>query len=86
MNHILIQSRLEEGNLNRMREIQFREPSADTERIQYNNNRIKTGSSKNIELLKAREGTAESSGATRFSNTSVDVQQIIVTNARNGTL
>ena len=46
MNHILIQSRSEEGKLNRMREIQFREPSADTERIQYNTNRIKTGSSK----------------------------------------
>ena len=50
-----------------MREIQFREPSADTERIQYNTNGMKTGSSKNIDLLKAREGTAESSGATRFS-------------------
>ena len=34
---------------------------------------------------KSREGTFESSGATRFSNTSVDIQQIIVTNARNGT-
>ena len=37
-----------------MREIQFREPPADTERIQYNTNRIKTGSSKNIELLKVK--------------------------------
>ena len=32
---------------------------------------------------KSREGTAESSGATKFSNTSVDVQSIIVTNAQN---
>ena len=74
MNHILIQSRSEEGNLNRMREIQFREPSADTERIKYNTNGIKTGSSKNIDLLKVREDTSESSGAPRFNNTSVDVQ------------
>ena len=28
--------------------------------------------------------TAESKGETRFSDTSVDVQQIIVTNSRNG--
>ena len=54
MNHILIQSRSEEGNLNRMREIQFREPSADTERNQYHTNGIKTGSSKNIDLLKVK--------------------------------
>ena len=32
---------------------------------------------------KSREVTAESSGATRFSNLSVEVQKIIVTNARN---
>ena len=54
-----------------MREIQFRETSADTERIKYNANEIKTGSSKNIDLLK---GTPESSGATRFSHTSVEFQ------------
>ena len=30
--------------------------------------------------------TAESSAATRFTNTSVDVQLVIVTNARNGIL
>ena len=41
-------------HLNRMREIQFRETSADTERIKYNTNRIKTGSSKNIDLLKVK--------------------------------
>ena len=38
-----------------MREIQFREPSADTERIQYKTNRIKTGSSKNIEFAQSQE-------------------------------
>ena len=57
-----------------MREIQFRETSAGTVRIKYNTNGIKTGSSKNIDLLKVRESTSESSGATRFSNISVDVQ------------
>ena len=39
-------------HLNRMQEIQFRETSADTERIKYSSNGIKTGSSKNIDLLK----------------------------------
>ena len=40
-------------NLNRMQEIQFRETSADTERIKYSSNGIKTGSSKNwFDLLK----------------------------------
>ena len=63
-----------------MGEIQFRETSADIERIKYNTNGIKTGCSKNI------KDTAEYSRATRFSNTSVDVQRIIVTNARNGKL
>ena len=57
-----------------MREMQFRETSADTERIKYNTNGIKT------------EVTAESSAATRFTNTSADVQLVIVTNARNGIL
>ena len=61
-----------------MREIQFRETSADTERIKDNTNGIKTGSSKNIDLLKSREDTAESSGATRFSNTSVDVSKSLL--------
>ena len=42
-------------HLNRMREIQFRETSADTERIKYNTNGIKTGSSKNIDLLKVKK-------------------------------
>ena len=40
-----------------MREIQFRQTSADTERIKYNTNGIKTGSSKNIDLLKSQEKT-----------------------------
>ena len=53
-----------------MREIQFREPSAYTERIKYNINGIKTGISRNS---KSTEDTAESGGATRFSNTFVDV-------------
>ena len=38
-----------------MWEIQFRETSADTERIRYNTNGIKTGSSKYIGLLKSQE-------------------------------
>ena len=63
-----------------MGEIQFRETSADIERIKYNTNGIKPGCSKNI------KDKAEYSGATRFSNTSVDVLRIIVTNARNGKL
>ena len=57
-----------------MRDIQPRETSADTERIKYNNNEIKTGSSKTLICSNSKEGTAESSGATRFNNTSVDVQ------------
>ena len=61
-------------HLNRMREIKFRETSADTERIKYSTNGIKTGSSKTLICAKSREGTAESSGATRWSNTSVEVQ------------
>ena len=55
--------------------MQFRETYTDTERIKYNTNGNKTGSLKNIDLhTRSREGTAESSGATRFSKTSVDVQ------------
>ena len=41
---------------------------------------------KTLICSKAREGTAESSGGTRFSNTSVDFLYIIITNARNGKL
>ena len=37
-----------------MREIQFRETSADTEQIKDNSNGIKTESSKNIDLLKVK--------------------------------
>ena len=40
--------------LNQMREIQFRETSADTERIKYNTNGIKTGSLKNINVLEVK--------------------------------
>ena len=57
-----------------MQEIQFRETSANTEQIKYYTNGIKNGSWKNIDMLKAREGTAEFSGAKRFNNFSVDVQ------------
>ena len=60
-------------HLNRLREIQFRETSADTERIKYNTSRIRTGFLKNIDLLWSREGTAEFSGRTRLRNTSVEV-------------
>ena len=38
-----------------MREIQFRETSADTERIKCNTNRIKTRSSQNIYLAESQE-------------------------------
>ena len=38
--------------LNRILQIQLREASAATEEIKYNTNGIKTGSSKNIDLLK----------------------------------
>ena len=86
MNHILIQSRSEEGNLNRMREIQFREPSAALSESSTILTESKPEVPKTLSCSKSREGTVESSGATRFSNTSVDVQQIIVTNVRNGTL
>ena len=41
---------------------------------------------KTLICSKSTEGTAESSGARRFSNTSVAVKKIIVTNARNGKL
>ena len=61
-------------HLNRMWEIQFRETSPDTEQIKYNTNGIETASSKKIICSKPREGTAESSGAKRFSDTSADVQ------------
>ena len=55
MNHILIFSQgQKKEHLDRMREIKFRETSADTEWIKYYANRIKTGSPKNIDLLKAQ--------------------------------
>ena len=41
-------------HLSRMREMQFRETSADTERIKYNANGTKTGSPKNIDLLRVK--------------------------------
>ena len=61
-------------HLNRMQEIQFRETSA----TMSESNTILTESKPKVQKIlifsKSREGTAESSGATRFSNTSVDVQ------------
>ena len=41
-------------HLNEMREIKFRETFVDTERIKYKTNKIKTGSSKNIDLPKVK--------------------------------
>ena len=78
MNHILILSRQKKEELNRTREIQFREISADFEWMKYNINGSRTGSSKNIDLLEALEGTAEFSGATRFSNTFIDIQKSLL--------
>ena len=58
-----------------MREIQFRETSLLT---LSESNAILTESKPEVQKTmicsKSREGTAESSGATRFSNTSVEVQ------------
>ena len=45
--------------------------------------KIKPEVQKILICSKSREGTAQSSGATRFSNTSVEVHQIFVINARN---
>ena len=53
MNHILIQGQKKE-QLNQKQEVQFREISSDTGRIKYNINGIKTGISKNIDLLKVK--------------------------------
>ena len=69
-----------------MREIQFRETSADTSESNTTLTKSKPEVQKTLICSKSREGTAESSAATRFSNTSVDPQYIIVTNARNGKL
>ena len=63
--------------------MQFNAPSALSE-----SNRILTESKPEVQKVlicsKSIESTAEFKRATRFSNTSVDVQQIIATNARNG--
>ena len=61
--------------LNRIKEMQFRAPSAETE-----SNRILTESKPEVQKMSVCSKSRE----TRFSNTSVDFQQIIVTNARNG--
>ena len=54
MNHILILSRSEEGTLKSNVRNTIQGDSADTERIKYNTNEIKTGSSRNIDLLKVK--------------------------------
>ena len=75
MDHILILSQCQKKeHLKRIREIQFSETSGDTEQIRCNTNEIKTKIQKRLIYSKSREGTAESNGATRFSNTSVEVQ------------
>ena len=60
--------------LNRMRETQFRDTSltltVSNTIIMESNPEVQ----KTLICSKSREGTAEFSGATRFSNTSVDVQ------------
>ena len=76
INHILIYLRSDE-----------RTPKSNMRNAIQESNRILTESKPEVQKMlisKSRESTAESKGATRFSNTSVDVQQIIVTNARNG--
>ena len=77
INHILIYLRSDEGT-----------PKSNTRNAIQESKRILTESKPAVQKMlicsKSREGTAESKGATRFSNASVDVQQIIVTNARNG--
>ena len=68
-----------------MRGIQFREPSATLSESNTTSAEAKPEVQKTLICSKSREGAAESSGATRLRNTSVDVQQTIVTNARNVT-
>ena len=77
INHILIYSRSDEGTT-----------KSNTRNAIQESNRILTESKPEVQKMlicsKSRKSTVESKEATRFSNTSVDVQQIIVTNARNG--
>ena len=84
MDHILIHSRSEEGT-----------PKSNTRNAiqgafcwQYST--ILTGSKpevqQRLDCSKSRENRAQSKGAARFNNSSVDVQQIVVTNTRNGKL
>ena len=67
-----------------MREIQFREILLTLSQSNTILTESKQEVQKTLICSKSREGTAESNGAKRFRNTSVAVQQIIVTNARNG--
>ena len=61
-------------HLNRMREIEFRETSADTERIKYNTNGIKTGSLKNIDLLKVKRRHSWIQWSNKIQRNTVKVQ------------
>ena len=54
MNHILILSMSEEGKPKSNARNTIQGDSADTEPIKYNTNGIKTGSLKNIDLLKVK--------------------------------
>ena len=84
MDHILLHSRSEEGT-----------PKSNTRNTiqrafcwQYSTilTESKPAVQQRLVCSKWRESTAQSKGATRFNNTSVDVQQIVVTNTRNGKL
>ena len=74
INHILIQSRSEERNLNRMREFNSGGLLLTLSESNTMLTQSKSEVQKTLICSKSREGAAKSSGATRFSNTSVDVQ------------
>ena len=54
MDHILVLSRSEERALKSNARNGIHRDLTDTERVKYNTNGIKTGSSKNIDLLKVK--------------------------------
>ena len=70
----MILSMSEEGTRKSNARNTFQGCFSDTECIKYNTNRISPQVQKTLICSKSREGTAESSGATRFGNTTVDVQ------------
>ena len=61
-------------HLNRMRGIQFRRHLLTLSELNTILTESKPEVQKTLICSKSREGTAESSGATRFSNASVEVQ------------